>query len=138
MSEEQRRWPRPEEYDPGRLLTYCALVYVGILLLFVSVIIGYQIWKSGEANTESWAALTGLIGWATSQVSIIFSNRFGNTQQSAKKDEVIARQVNAAANLAASVSGTGPGTPGAVTPAPMNLDTGVIPAKEVQSEETKT
>lgn len=86
---------RADDYDPGRLLTYAALFFVGVLIVFVSSIIGVQIWKSGEANTESWAALTGLIGWATSQVSIIFSNRFGTTQQAAKKDDVIARQANA-------------------------------------------
>lgn len=89
-----------DQYDPARLLTVAALIFVGILILFVAAIIGVQIWKSGEANTESWAALTGLIGWATSQVSIIFSNRYGTTQQATNQTAVIAQQARAAAVLA--------------------------------------
>ena len=134
VSDERRAVPRIDEYDPGRLLTHAALFFVGILIVFVASIIGAQIWQSGEANTESWAALTGLIGWATSQVSIIFSNRFGTTQQSAKKDEVIAQQSRAATVLATVAAGTP-----SVTPAPMNPETGVIPAAEATTttEESK-
>ena len=93
-----------EQYDPGRLLTFAALFFVGILIVFVAGITGVQLWKSGEANTESWAALTGLIGWATSQVSIIYSNRYGTTQQSANKDAIIARQAKAASDTAATAA----------------------------------
>lgn len=110
MSEERRQIPRESDYDPARLLTYASLFYVAVLIIFVAVIIGWQIYKSGEANTESWAALTGILGWATSQASIIISNRFGNTQQSAKKDEVIARQAATAdviAKTASSALGSG-------------------------------
>lgn len=89
-----------DQYDPAKLLTLFALIFVGVLILFVAGIIGLQIWKSGEANTESWAALTGLIGWATSQVSIIFSNRYGTTQQSTNQTAVIAQQARAASVLA--------------------------------------
>lgn len=105
MTEERRTVPRADDYDPARLLTHAALMFVGILIVFVAAIIVVQICQSGQANTESWAAMTGLIGWATSQVSIIFSNRFGNTQQAAKKDEVIARQASAAIASAAATNG---------------------------------
>ena len=102
MAMEDRRINSPgtEQYDPARLLTMAALLFVGILILFVSGIIGIQIWKSGEANTESWAALTGLIGWATSQVSVLYSNRYGTTQQSVNKDAVIAQQARTAEAVA--------------------------------------
>ena len=102
-----------EQYDPGRLLTLAALLFVGILILFVAGIIGMQIWKSGDANTESWAALTGLIGWATSQVSIIYSNRYGTTQQSVNKDAVIAQQARAAEAVAGATTALAPTPPAA-------------------------
>ena len=85
------------DYDPAKLLTRSALLFVGVLLVFVCLIIGWQIYKSGEANTESWAALTGLIGWATGIVGMIFSNRYGTTQQSTTKDATIAQQAKTAA-----------------------------------------
>lgn len=92
MPEERR-----QEYDPSLLLTRAALLFVGVLILFVAGIIGVQIWKAGEANTESWAALTGLIGWATSQVSVVFNARYGTTQSSQAKDVTIAQQAKTAA-----------------------------------------
>ena len=104
-----------EQYDPGRLLTLAALLFVGILILFVAGIIGMQIWKSGDANTESWAALTGLIGWATSQVSIIYSNRYGTTQQSVNKDAVIAQQARTAEAVAGVTTALAPTQPAAPT-----------------------
>ncbi len=137
---EKRSFVRPAEYDPAPLLIRAGLTIVACLLTFTGVIIVLQILKAGEANTESWAAFTGLIGWATSQVSIIFSNRFGTTQQAAKKDELIAKQVTTAAAVAASVvAGTGSGGAPAVTPAPMNPATGNVPAAEaVESQENKS
>lgn len=102
-----------DQYDPARLLTVSALIFVGILILFVAGIIGVQIEKSGEANTESWAALTGLIGWATSQVSIIFSNRYGTTQQSTAQTAVIAQQARAASALAQATTALAPTPPAA-------------------------
>ena len=89
------------QFDPALLLTISSLLFVGILIIFVATIIGWQIQKSGEANTESWAAMTGLIGWATSQVSTIFANRYGTTQQSSVKDAVIAQQARTASAVAA-------------------------------------
>lgn len=103
---------RRATYDPARLLTWAALVFVLILIVFVAAIIGVQIYKSGEANTESWAALTGLIGWATSQVSIIFSARYGTTQQSMAKDATIRQQaMTAAVQAQAAVSPAATVTP---------------------------
>lgn len=81
--------PPANQYDPAKTLTLSALLFVGFLIVFVAAIIGAQIWRFGEANTESWAALTGLIGWVTGQLGGVFSARFGTTQQSASKDETI-------------------------------------------------
>jgi len=88
---------RRAQYDPSRLLTRSALLFVGILIVFVAFIIGLQILARGEANTESWAALTGIIGWVTGVVGTIYSNRYGTTQASQKKDDVIAQQARTAA-----------------------------------------
>ena len=82
---------RREEYDPSRLLTWAAIWFVLILIIFVCLIIGVQIFKSGEANTESWAALTGIIGWATAQAQVLYSNRFGSTLSNTKKDAAMTR-----------------------------------------------
>lgn len=100
-----------DQYDPAKLLTIVGLIFVLVLILFVCGIIGIQIAKSGEANTESWAALTGLIGWATSQVSIIFSNRYGTTQQSTNQTAVIAQQARAASVLAQATTALAPPQP---------------------------
>ena len=85
------------DYDPALLLTRAALSFVGTMIVFVCIIISVQIAKTGEANTESWAALTGLIGWVTGIASVIFNARFGTSQQSAAKDKIIAKQVETAA-----------------------------------------
>ncbi len=78
-----------EKYDPARLLTLAAISFVGVLIFFVAAIIWVQIVNKGEANTESWAALTGLIGWATAQVSVIYNARYGTTQSAGAKDDTI-------------------------------------------------
>ncbi len=103
---------RAESYDPGRLLTYAAIIFVFILIVFVCLIIGVQILVSGEANTESWAALTGIIGWATAQAQGLYSNRFGSTRANSIKDATIAAQ----AQTAAVASGASSPTTGAQTP----------------------
>ena len=89
-----------DTYDPGRLLTIAALAFVGVLVLFVCMIIGFQIMKSGEANTESWAALTGIIGWSTAMAQLLYNNRFGSTRAAAIKDATIASQAATASALA--------------------------------------
>jgi hypothetical protein len=109
---------KPPSYDPAALLTGSALFFVGILILFVAAIIGVQIWRSGEANTESWAALTGLIGWATSQVSVIFNNRYGTTQQSARKDETIQDLTKTASVIAQTTQATQAATAISAPPVP--------------------
>lgn len=78
-----------EKYDPAHLLTIAALIFVGALIVFVASIIWVQIYNRGEANTESWAALTGLIGWATAQAQSIYNARYGTTQSAGAKDDTI-------------------------------------------------
>ena len=85
------------EYDPNALLTRAALIFVTILICFVCFIIGIQIFKSGEANTESWAALTGILGWTTAQAQMLYSNRFGSTRANSIKDATISTQAQIAA-----------------------------------------
>lgn len=99
---------RISPYDPARLLTFSALLFVGVLIVFVCLIIGAQIMWRGTANTESWAALTGLIGWATGVVGTIYSNRYGTTQQSATKDATIQQQANTAAVIAGVAASSAP------------------------------
>lgn len=109
---------RHAEYDPAMLLTRAALIYVGAIIVFVCIIIAAQIWKTGEANTESWAALTGLIGWVTGIASVIFNARFGTSKQAETKDAVIAQQSRTAAVIAGATSTsaqTMPVTGGTVT-----------------------
>ena len=98
---------RREEYDPARLLTWAALALVSALIFFVGIMITYQIYKNGEANTEAWASLTGLIGWVTGTVSMIYNSRYGTSKQAETKDAVIAQQSRTAATLAG-VSGNAP------------------------------
>lgn len=101
---------RRSTYDPARVLTMAALAFVGLLIVFVCFIIGSQILKSGTANTESWAALTGLIGWATGVVGMIYSARYGTTQQSAAKDATIQQQAHTAAVVAGAAKPDAGGT----------------------------
>lgn len=91
MMEERR-----SEYDASLLLTRAALVFVGFLVLFVCLIIGIQVTRAGEANTESWAALMSIIGWATAQAQVLYSNRFGSTLSATKKDAAIQTLAQAA------------------------------------------
>jgi divalent metal cation (Fe/Co/Zn/Cd) transporter len=111
---------RRQEYDPARILTWAALLFVGALIFFVGLIIGWQIITGGEANTESWAALTGLIGWVTGTVSMIYNARYGTSKQAETKDAVIAQQSRTAAVMA-----------GAQT-APVVSDTVPIPPTETK------
>lgn len=115
MSDETKVPP----YDPAPLLTHAALLFQGILILFVAGIIGIQIWAKGEANTESWAALTGLIGWSMGVNSGLYNNRFGSTAQSASKDSTIEQQARTAAVIAGAVPAAPP-QPAPITPAPTN------------------
>ena len=98
---------RREEYDPSKLLTRSAIALVAALIFFVGLMICLQIYKNGEANTESWAALTGLIGWVTGTVSMIYNARYGTSKAGEVKDAVIAQQSRTAEAIA---TGTGAGT----------------------------
>ena len=113
--------PQIETYDPAKILTRMALLFALLLILFICSIIAVQIWKTGEANTESWAALTGIVGWATGVVGMLYSNRFGSTQQSAAKDATIQQQARTAEVIATGATGTGNGAP-ATTAKTMNVD----------------
>lgn len=115
---------RRTEYDPAILLTRAALLFVGVLIVFVALIIGVQIWKSGEANTESWAALTGMIGWVTGTVSMIYNARYGTSKQAEVKDAVIAQQSKTAAVIAATTGGS------AQTP-PIKADTVAVQGETI-------
>ena len=98
---------RREEYDPSKLLTRAAIFLVASLIFFVGLMICFQIYKTGEANTESWAALTGLIGWVTGTVSMIYNARYGTSKAGETKDAVIAQQSRTAEAIA---TGTGSGS----------------------------
>ncbi len=115
---------RRAEYDPAKLLTRSGVIFVGALILFVAIIIVVQIVTSPQhsANTESWAALTGLIGWMTNTVTMLYTNRFGSTQASAKKDAVIAQQSQTAAVIAGA-TGTGGAMSGGAPTGPIVADT---------------
>ena len=91
-------------YDPAAILTRAALLFAFLLITFVCAIIVVQTLNTGEANTESWGALTAIIGWVTGVVGTIYANRFGSTQQSAAKDKTIAAQ---AATAVAAARATG-------------------------------
>ena len=99
---------RREEYDPSKLLTRAAIFLVAALIFFVGLMICFQIYKTGEANTESWAALTGLIGWVTGTVSMIYNARYGTSKAGETKDAVIAQQSRTAAVIAGAGTQTAP------------------------------
>ena len=79
-----------ESTDMARPLLYGAFAVVGALIFLVGAVVAIQIFKSdGQVATEVWAALTGLIGWATAKAGSIYDYRFGTSRSSAAKDIVI-------------------------------------------------
>lgn len=84
-------------YDPAKALTNSIMGMVWLLILFTGGIIAAQIIDRGSANTESWAAFTGIIGWATAKAGDIFNNRFGSSKESSDKNHTIAQQARTAA-----------------------------------------
>lgn len=80
---------KSEDYDMTPLLLRGAFVVLGLLILLVGVIVGVQVYKTDSPDTATWSALTGLIGWATGTVTVIYAYRFGTTRSSAAKDVVI-------------------------------------------------
>ncbi len=79
------------DFDITVPLVYGALGVMGLLVMFVCAIIVVQVWKlpTHTPATEVWAALTGIIGWATGVGNTIFAFRFGSTRSSAAKDATI-------------------------------------------------
>ena len=78
-----------ERNDPAMLLTYASIGIVILLIVFVGAVAAVQIIKAGKADTEVWAALTGLIGWATAKSGSIYDYRFGTSRSSSAKDVII-------------------------------------------------
>ena len=78
-----------KEHDMALILMYGGLGVIGCLIVLVAGIIITQMISKGEADTQSWAALTGLIGWATAKVGSIYDYRFGSSRTSAAKDVII-------------------------------------------------
>ncbi len=88
-----------EPYDPSRILTYCALLFVAGSILALSAIIGWQIYTDGEASTEWVGQLCLVIGWVLGKAGDIYNHTFGTTSQSQAKDATIATQARTAAVL---------------------------------------
>jgi muramidase (phage lysozyme) len=80
---------RLEEYDMAKPLLIGSLGVVLMLILFVGGVAIVQLVKTDEINTEIWAAMTGLIGWATAKAGSLFDYRFGTSRSSGAKDVVI-------------------------------------------------
>lgn len=80
---------RAEEYDMTPMLLRGAFVVLGLLILLVGCIVVVQVYQSGSPDTATWSALTGLIGFATATVTVIYAYRFGTTRSSGAKDVVI-------------------------------------------------
>lgn len=81
---------RIDPNDQGTVLIYGALVLIGALILFVCAVAGWQVVKTNSPTTEVWAAITGLIAFATGVVTTIYGYRFGSSRQSGAKDVLIA------------------------------------------------
>lgn len=79
-----------EPYDMARPLLIGSFILVGVLLVMVlGVVLGQMVINDGAVSTEVWAALTGLIGWATAKAGTLYDYRFGTSRSSAAKDIVI-------------------------------------------------
>ena len=73
--------------DMARPLVGVGLAFLGFLILFVCAIATVQVAlnETHAPSTEVWAALTGLIGVATTVVITLYTFRFGSTRESAAK-----------------------------------------------------
>lgn len=88
--------PAPQ-YDPAKVLTYCALLFVIGAIVCLSAIVGWQIYTKDTAETVWVGQLCAVIGWVLGQAGSIYNNRFGTTTQSAAKDDTIKQQAKTAA-----------------------------------------
>jgi putative chitinase len=82
---------RAGEADMARPLVYGALGLIASLVLFTFGVAIAQIVLRQEASptTEVWAAITGLIGFATGVVTTLYAYRFGTSKGSGAKDILI-------------------------------------------------
>jgi hypothetical protein len=80
-----------EDRDVGRLLIVGALVVMALLIAMIGAIVIIEMFRrpNGEASTQSWAALMGIIGTVTGVVVTIYSYRFGSSKTSSAKDVII-------------------------------------------------
>jgi hypothetical protein len=77
-----------DAYEMAPLLVWAAFILIGVLVLGLMAAVLVQV-VQGKVNTEVWAALTGVIGWATGIGGLIYNYRFGTSRSSAAKDVVI-------------------------------------------------
>lgn len=86
----ERYAARPQDsWDMTKTLVWGMLVMMGFLLLFVAGIAGWQTYVNDAPSTEVWAAVTGLIGFATGIAVTVFAFRFGYSRQSGAKDALL-------------------------------------------------
>lgn len=78
-----------EEYDMTGILIRGAMIFVALLFILLSTVIGVQLYKAGKVDTEVWALFTGLVGSAIGVVTTIYAYRFGSSRGSAAKDVLV-------------------------------------------------
>lgn len=81
---------RSDGYDMTPVLLFGALGVILLLILLVAFIVIWQVVDTGAADTASWAALMGLIGWATGVGTTIYFYRFGSTRNSSANQVAMA------------------------------------------------
>jgi hypothetical protein len=79
----------PDGWDMTKTLVWGMLLMMGFLLLFVAVIASWQTIMNNSPSTEVWAAVTGLIGFATGVSVTVYAFRFGYSRQSGAKDALL-------------------------------------------------
>ncbi len=90
------------EVDQAPTLVRAALALLGLLVLFTFAVALVQICTlpTRSPTTEVWAAITGLIGFATGVVATIYAYRFGTSKGSGAKDLLISEQLRHERNAA--------------------------------------
>ena len=80
----------PSDWDMTPWLVGGAFALIGLLVLFVCVVAGYQaIYREGGIAPEVWAQVVALISTAAGVLLTIFAFRFGTTRGSGAKDLLI-------------------------------------------------
>lgn len=90
------------EKDMAPVLIYAGLGLLGLLVVFTFAVAIVQIamLSTRSPSTEVWAAITGLIGFATGVAATIFQYRFGTSKGSGAKDLLISEQLRHERNAA--------------------------------------